>query len=294
MTIHQPVLLKEVLKYLSPKPNQNFIDCTIGGGGHTFSILEKNAPHGKILGIDWNRKAIEELKLRIQNLKIKKRLILVNDNFTNLKKIVEKYKFKDVSGILIDLGLSSDLLERSKRGFSFKRNEVLDMRFGEGDLTAFEIVNKWSEKEIEKILKEFGEERFSKRIAKEIVKVRKNKPIKTTFDLVEIIKKVTPIWYQKKKIHPATKTFQALRIAVNNELENLKNVLPQALEVLKPEGKIVVISYHSLEDRIVKNFFREKKDVLKILTKKPVRPSLKEIENNPRARSAKLRAVEKK
>jgi len=290
MAIHKPVLLKEVIKYLSPKQNQNFIDCTIGGGGHTFPILEKISPHGMVLGIDWYKKAIEELKLKVQNSEIKKRLILVNDNFKNLKKIVEKYKFKDVSGILIDLGLSSDLLEKSERGFSFRKNEILDMRYNEGDLTAFEIVNKWPKKEIERILKEYGEEKFSKKIAEEIVKRRKNKLIKTTFDLVEIIKEAVPIWYQKRKIHPATKTFQALRIAVNNELENLKEVLPQTLEVLKTGGRLVIISYHSLEDRIVKKFFQEKKEILKNLTKKPIRPSLKEIKDNPRSRSAKLRA----
>lgn len=282
---HIPVLQKEVLEYLSPKPNQNFIDCTIGEAGHTLAILEKNKPEGKVLGIEWDI----ELYKNLSKLTINK-LSLVNDNFVNLKEIVDREKFKPVYGIIFDLGMSSWHLEESGRGFSFLRNEPLDMRFGvQNELTAEEIVNKWKAKDIEKVLEEYGEERFAKRIAKNIVEIRKFKPIETTFQLLDVIKKAVPGWYQHRKIHFATRTFQALRIAVNDELENLKEVLPQALEILMPGGCLVIISFHSLEDRIVKNFFANQK--FKILTKKPITPSEEEIKINPRSRSAKLRAI---
>ncbi|MDI6591538.1 MAG: 16S rRNA (cytosine(1402)-N(4))-methyltransferase RsmH [Patescibacteria group bacterium] len=295
--IHIPVLQREVLKYLDPKPNENFIDCTIGEGGHALAILEKNKPNGKVLGIEIDPQLYENLKaseIKNQKLKIKKRLILVNDSFVNLKETVEREKFKSVNGILFDLGLSSWHLEESKRGFSFLRREPLDMRYNlKNPLTAKKIVNCWSEKEIEKILKEYGEERFARSIAKAIVETRKLKSIETTWQLVKIIKKAVPSWYRHRRIHFATKTFQALRIAVNNELNNLKKALPQAIEILNPKGRLVVISFHSLEDRIVKNFLKEKfkENSITILTKKPIRPSKQEIEINPRSRSAKLRAV---
>ncbi|MBL7150075.1 MAG: 16S rRNA (cytosine(1402)-N(4))-methyltransferase RsmH [Candidatus Pacebacteria bacterium] len=304
--IHIPVLQKEVLEYLNPKPNQNFIDCTIGEAGHTLAILEKNRPKGKVLGIEWDielyknlsksdtRAAAKGEEEDLSSLTIN-RLVLVNDNFVNLKEIVEREKFRPIQGILFDLGMSSWHLEESGRGFSFLRNEPLDMRFGvQNELTAEEIVNKWKAKDIEKVLEEYGEERFAKRIAKNIVEIRKFKPIETTFQLLDVIKKAVPGWYQHQRLHFATKTFQALRIAVNDELENLKEVLPQALEILEPGGRIVVISFHSLEDRIVKNFFRNqaKEESLKILTKKPISPSKEEeIKINPRSRSAKLRAI---
>jgi len=298
--IHIPVLQKEVLQYLDPKLNENFIDATIDGGGHAVAILGKIKPNGETLGIEIDPEIYQELKSK--NLD---RLILVNDSYTNLKKIIEKYKFGLVSGILFDLGMSSWHLEESGRGFSFMRNEPLDMRYqveipnskfqipNSNGLTAERIINTYPREEIERILREYGEERFSRRIAKKIAEERKIKPIKTTFQLVEIIKKIVP--FKKSKIHPATRTFQALRIAVNDELNNLRKVLPQTIEALAPGGKIVIISFHSLEDRIVKKFFKEefKKGSLEILTKKPVRPSKEEIKINPRSRSAKLRAAMK-
>ncbi|MDI6883450.1 MAG: 16S rRNA (cytosine(1402)-N(4))-methyltransferase RsmH [Patescibacteria group bacterium] len=316
--MHIPVLQKEVLKYLTPKPNENFIDATIGGGGHAFSIIKRILPKGKLLGIDQDPEQIENCKLsrpcrvptsvenprfpigrlsmkseKIENFK--KRVILVCDNFSNLKEIVEREKFWPIDGILFDLGLSSWHLEKSGRGFTFQKNEPLDMRYdnkNQKSLTAEEIVNKWSEREIEEILREYGQERFSRRIAREIIRERQKEEVKTTFQLIEIIKKATPTWYHYRKIHPATKTFQALRLVVNDELENLKKALPQALTVLKNRGRLTVISFHSLEDKIVKNFFREnhKKGRLKILTKKPVLPTRGELQKNRRARSAKLRA----
>ncbi|MCP6719211.1 MAG: 16S rRNA (cytosine(1402)-N(4))-methyltransferase RsmH [Patescibacteria group bacterium] len=290
--MHKSVLQKEVIEYLSPKSNENFIDATLGLAGHTKLILEKIKPKGKILGIETDNKLYKELLgLNID------RLILVNDSFVNLKKIVEESEFRPISGILFDLGLSSWHLEKSKKGFSFLRNEPLDMRYNTDftELTAEEILNQWPEKEIEKVLKEYGEERFARKIAREIIKNRKQNPIKTTFHLIEIIKKSVPVWYQHKKIHFATRTFQALRITVNDELGSLERVLPQSLEVLEKGGRIVVISFHSLEDRIVKNYFREqkKKGCLEVLTKKPIGPKREEIALNPRSRSSKLRAAVK-
>ena len=290
--IHKPVLLKEVIEYLNVGKNKNYIDCTVGEGGHAIEILKRNGPKGKVLGIEID----PELYKKLKKEKLE-RLILVNDSFSKLKEIVKRENFGLISGILLDLGLSSWHIEKSGRGFSFLRDEPLIMRYdwdeAKSVLTAERIVNEWSEKEIERILKEYGEERFAKRISREIVRARKVKPIKTTFQLVEVIKKSVPSFYQHQRIHFATKTFQALRIAVNNELENLKIALPQALEVLERGGRLVVISFHSLEDRIVKNFLKEKEreGKIKILTKKPIRPSKEEIRKNPRSRSAKLRAA---
>ncbi len=285
---HLPVLQKEVLQYLDPKPNENFIDCTLGEGGHALAILERILPQGKVLGIDWSPELIQKLK-GIHNL------ILVCDNFANLREMVKRKEFKSVQGILFDLGISSWHLEESKRGFSFLRNEPLDMRYHpQNPLTAEKLLNYSSALEIEKILTEFGEERFAKEIAQKIVGQRRIKPIKTTFQLVRIIQEAVPSWYHHRKIHLATKTFQALRLAVNDELTNLESALPQAWEILKPGGGLVIISFHSLEDRIVKNFYRHQSQInLKILTKKTIRPSQKEIKINPRSRSAKLRAAEK-
>jgi 16S rRNA (cytosine1402-N4)-methyltransferase len=294
--VHIPVLQKEVLQYLEPKPNENFIDCTIGKGGHALAILEKNGPNGKVLGIDQDQELIQSLKTRAAAKGFEERLILVCDNFANLEEIVKKQNFKKISGILFDLGMSSWHLEESGRGFSFLRNEPLDMRYDlRNPLTAEKIINFWSEPDIEKILREFGEENFSEKIAKTIIKERKFGSIKTTFQLVKIIKKAVPLRYQNQRLHCATRTFQAIRIAVNEELENLRKVLPIAVEILHREGKLIVISFHSLEDRIVKNFFREKarENILKIITKKPVRPDLKEIKINARSRSGKLRTAVK-
>ena len=288
--MHIPVLQNEVLEYLAPKPNDNFIDCTLNGGGHTKAILEKTAPKGKVLGIDADPEIIRNLKLEIRNLE--KRIIPVCDNFANLKEIIKQTKFGQVSGILFDLGMSSWQLEESGRGFSFLKKEPLDMRYSIlTPLTAEKILNYWSVAEIEKVLREYGEERFSSRIARRILEERKIRPISNTFQLVEIIRQAVPPKFQHQKIHLATRTFQALRIQVNDELNNLKNALPQAAEALSKGGRLAVISFHSLEDRIVKNFFKSQE--LKILTKKPITPGFKEIKINSRARSAKLRAAEK-
>lgn len=317
--IHSPVLKKEVLECLAPKPGENFIDCTLGQGGHALAILEKVSPGGKVLGIDADKRQIENCsaaggncsKLKIENYK--ERLILVNDSYVNLKKIVEKYNFYPVNGILLDLGMSSWHLEESGRGFTFLKDEPLDMRYEaeiqdpldeksasgravseiQNRLTAERIVNEWTELDIRKILEEYGEERFSKKIVKEIVRTRTIRPIKTTVQLAEIIKRAVPRRYLHQKIHFATRVFQALRIAVNDELNNLKKTLPQAKDILAPGGRMAVISFHSLEDRIVKNFLKEEKQFLTILTGKPVTPTEEEIKNNSRSRSAKMRAAQK-
>lgn len=288
--MHIPVLKKEVLEYLDPKENENFIDCTVGHGGHAKSILERTSPAGKVLGIDSDSKQIEICRSQLKEFK--ERIILVSSSYTKIKEIVGKNKFK-ADGVLLDLGMSSWHLENSERGFSFLKDEPLDMRYDAeaNNLTAEEIINSWSQKEIETILKGYGEERSAKEISQKIIEERKKRLIKTTFQLVEVIRKAVP--FQHERIHFATKTFQALRIAVNGELDNLKEVLPKAVDVLEKNGRIVIISFHSLEDKIVKSFLKEKvkEGELKILTKKPIAPSFEEIKTNPRSRSAKLRAA---
>lgn len=288
---HIPVLKEEVLEYLNVRSNENYIDGTVGFGGHTEAILERNAPNGKVLGIEWDTTLYEKLKQKRHE-----RLILVNDSYRNLKNIVESNKFGKVSGILLDLGFSSWHIDSSKRGFTFRKDEPLDMRFNEKNaLTAYEIINGWPKEEIEKILLTFGEERFARNITKSIIDHRKKEKIKTTFQLAEVVKTGVPRRFHFSRIHPATKTFQALRIVVNRELENINQVLPQALDVLKKKGVIAVVSFHSLEDRIIKNFFRdnEQSKKLKVLTKKPIMAHEEEINKNPRSRSAKLRVAQK-
>jgi len=291
--IHLPVLTKEIIQYLKAEPNKNFIDATFGQGGHTLAILEKTKPSGKVLAIEYDPILYRSVDIS-QN--IKKRLILVNDSYTNLEKIVKDHNFGPVHGILFDLGVSMWHFKKSKRGFSFQKNEILDMRINpyKEEVPAYKIINEYPEQEIEKILKEFGEERFAKRIAKAIVLQRKAKPILTTLELTKVIEEAVPRWYRRQKIHCATKVFQALRIAVNNELENIKKGLEQSLKVLNSGSRIVVISFHSLEDRLVKQFFKEKAkgNILKIITKKPITPSREEIIINPASRSAKLRVAE--
>ena len=323
---HIPVLLNEVLEYLNPKPNENFVDCTFGGGGHAFPILKRVAPNGKVLGIDLDLEMTKETKAQSPKSKVQNdRLILINNSFVNLKKIVEENNFKPINGILLDLGFSSWQMDESGRGFSFKKDEPLIMRYDKQvksqkskvkssnqkskisfdklrmtsiinqNFTAEYVINVLTEKELVKIFQEYGEERFSRRIAKKICEQRKIKAIKTTFQLVEAIRQAIPAQFRHQKIHFATRVFQALRITVNGELNNIKKVLPQAIEILEPSGKIAVISFHSLEDRIVKQFFKEQSKIgkLKIITKKPIVPASEEVEKNPRSRSAKLRVAEK-
>lgn len=300
MNFHKPVLLKEVIESLNVEKNKNYVDCTAGEGGHCLEILKKNGPLGKVLALEINPILCEKLREKKE-----KRLIVVNEDFSKLKEVVKKLKFEEIEGILFDFGLSSWHLEKSGLGFSFLKDEPLIMRYdltkekikiGDySDLTAAKVINEFSEKEIEKILKKFGQERFAKKIAKKIVEKRKEDLIVSTSQLVNVIKEAVPKWYQKRKIHFATKTFLALRIFVNRELERIEKGLKAALEVLKPGGKIVTITFHSLEDKICKEFFKKMENLkkIKILTKKPILPSKKEIKENKRARSAKLRVVQK-
>jgi len=310
---HTPVMLKEVLEILDPRPGQNFIDGTLGGAGYSQAIAERIKPGGKILSLDLDETAISHAEEIIKKKKIDN-IILAHDNFKNLEEIV-KENFSSApsfSGIVFDLGLSSAQLQSRDRGFSFAVvQSPLSMNFGQTGLSAEEIVNKWSEDELTKIFRDYGEEKFSLRIARAIVDRRRTEEIKKVGQLVKIILDAIPKRLQSKsKIHPATKVFQALRIAVNDELNSLSKVLPQAINLLGPGGKIVVISYHSLEDRIVKQYFRqEAKDCLcppampvcqcghkarlKLLFRKAMVPTEAEVEINPRSRSAKLRAIEK-
>ncbi|HLD70713.1 MAG TPA: 16S rRNA (cytosine(1402)-N(4))-methyltransferase RsmH [Negativicutes bacterium] len=291
---HIPVLTKEVLQYLDLKPDENVIDGTVGNGGHANLMLEKTSPFGKLLGIDADRDQITNARRNAHAFN--ERIVLVNDSYANIKEIAERVRFKPINAILLDLGYSSWHIAQSQKGFSFLKNEPLDMRYGGGELTAGNIINEYKEKELEKILREYGEEKFSKQIAMAIVRQRRVKKIESTFDLVSVIEEVVGARYQREKIHCATRTFQALRIAVNGELDNLQTALPQALEVLAPGGRLAVISFHSLEDRIVKHFFQQEgqKGTVIILTKKPVEASDSEISENPRSRSAKLRAIIKR
>lgn len=290
--MHIPVLLNEVIKVLNPQPNENFIDATVGEAGHTLALLQKSSPAGKVLGIDLDAKTLEVAHQKLKAFG--ERVVLIQDNFKNLERIVEEKKFQNVSGMLFDLGMSSKQLDESGRGFSFRKNEPLLMNFGSDMLlTAEQIVNNWSADDLEEIFREYGEEKYAHQIAEEIVKGRETQPIKTTFDLVETIKRVVPKNYERGRIHPATRIFQALRITVNDELNNLQKGLEAALKILQSGGRLAVISFHSLEDRIVKTFFQNNKNSLKIITKKPFLPAKVEIFNNPRARSAKLRASTK-
>lgn len=309
--MHLPVLLNEVIEYLRPQANKNYIDCTLGSGGHAEAILKKIGPRGKLLAIDLNQESLTLAKKRLA--KYKNQIIFYQGNFANLKKIAYECNFHSVSGILFDLGLSSDLLTWEKFGFSFQTKGPLLMRYDgkkEGVITAEKVVNQYSVNALARIFWEFGQEKYAKQIAKKICEVRRLKPIQTTSDLVEIILKAVPTHYREKKIHPATRVFQALRIFVNDELENLKKALWQSKEVLERGGRIVCLSYHSLEDRIVKNFFRqEAKDCLcpkefpvcrcshqkwlKVITSKPILPRKEEIQKNPRARSVKMRVAER-
>jgi len=280
---HIPVLLKESIELLNLKPNGTYVDCTLGGGGHT----EKMGGMGvRVIGIDSDSEAISAAKNKLSDYK---NIEYINDNFSNLKKHIKE----PVDGFLFDLGVSSYQIDEASRGFSIKEDGPLDMRMSKGlKLSAKDIINNFSQDDLTKIFFQFGQDRFSRRISKSICNKREDNPIETTFELKAIIAKAIPTW---KKRESVTRIFQALRIAVNQELESLKTALHDAIELLKPGGRIVVISYHSLEDRIVKHTFRKVKqeEKLQVLTKKPVYPTEDEISSNPRARSAKLRAAEK-
>lgn len=289
--VHKPVLLSEVLRFLNPRPGEIFVDATVGGGGHAYALLKNLQPGGFLIGLDRDEEAIHAASLKLKpfggNFK------LFQANFSSLPSILEEEGLKGVDGLLFDLGVSSYHLENVARGFTYQADAPLDMRMDRRqELTAAEIVNTWPEEELARILKEYGEERWAARIARFIVKAREKKPIRSTLELVDIVKAAIPARFRRTGPHPAKRTFQALRIAVNDELGELQRTLAELERLLNPGGRIVVISFHSLEDRIVKQTFKELSGkLLEILTPKPVVPSLEEIECNPRARSAKLRAA---
>jgi len=294
--MHIPVLPKETIEYLNPKPGDTIVDGTINGGGHSEEILNKIGDKGMIIGIDQDAGILNKLKERWKG---RKNIFLANDNFRNLEKVLDSLKIEEVDGVLLDIGISSLQLEESGRGFSFQKDEPLYMTMRSdvdpGVLTAREIVNRWSEAELSDLIWNCGEERFSRKIAANIIRRREKKPIETTFELVDVIRESVPGFYRNnRRINCATRTFQALRIAVNDELGAFKEGLEAASKRLKKGGRLAVITFHSLEDRIAKKFFKDLADAGKgkILAKKPVIPSEEEIKNNPRSRSAKLRAVE--
>ena len=303
MIEHIPVLLNEVIEYLNLKENKLIVDCTIGEGGHAKKILESLGPSGILLGIDQDQDALVAARERLAPFG--KRVDLIWGNFIDLEKILRAKGIEEADGILFDLGVSSLQLNRKERGFSFLREGPLDMRMNKAQrINASHLINKTSYKELQNILYEFGEERWAKRIARAIVREREKTPVTTTIQLARIVERAVPYRgriprYRKQALvrgkHPATRTFLALRLRINGELENLREALPPTVDSLKKKGRICVISYHSLEDRIVKNSFKDfaHQGKLKILTKKPITPTIEEIRVNPRSRSAKLRVGER-
>ncbi|OGY25084.1 MAG: 16S rRNA (cytosine(1402)-N(4))-methyltransferase [Candidatus Woykebacteria bacterium RBG_13_40_7b] len=289
VVFHKSVLLKEVLEVLDPKPNKKYIDATIGGGGHTQGILEKG---GVVLGIDLDPEAIEYCQKGLISYLEEKKLLLSQGNFTDLAKIASRLGYERVSGILFDLGVSSHQIEKAERGFSYLRDTTLDMRMDPKlKVTAADLVNALNEGELYELFTRLGEEPYARRLARAISKSRINKQIKKSSELIEIIQKNSPGY---GRVHPSIpRVFQALRIAVNDELNNLKIGLIESLGLLEKGGKLVVISFHSLEDRIVKNFFKGKaeEERIEIMTKKPILASVEELNLNPRARSAKMRVA---
>ncbi|MBU1083266.1 16S rRNA (cytosine(1402)-N(4))-methyltransferase RsmH [Patescibacteria group bacterium] len=297
MPSHIPVLATEVAELLQLKPGDVVVDATLGAGGHSSAILEKISPKGTLVGIDKDEDAIRIASNNLSSFKPQSQLATVVGSYTALDSIfstaTKSWRCGKPDGILFDLGLSS-LQLGGNRGFSFLEDAPLDMRFGEAeDLTAEIIINSYPVDKLADILWQFGEERDSRKIAKAIFEARRKERITTTNELVDIVTKAKG--GRKGRINPATLTFQALRIAVNDELSAIMSALPIAIELLKPGGRLAVISYHSLEDRIVKNIFRDaaKNEIVKLVTKKPTRPSFVETKNNPRSRSAKLRVIEK-
>lgn len=307
--VHQPVMTEEVIKHLVTRPEGIYVDATLGLGGHTKAILEYTGCKSLVIGLDVDEEAITISREYLSAYN--GHVIFRNSNFSDIDKVLENLEISEADGILADLGMSSFQIDSSERGFSFMKDEPLDMRMDPRlRFTAYDLVNEMSADEISKVLKMYGEEKWARRIAKKIVDVRKEKPIKTSAELAMLVSQAIPKKFHPHRIHPATKTFQALRIAVNNELENIREFIDKAVSRLRVGGRLVVISFHSLEDRIVKNLFQSmsspcvcppglpecgcgRKKVLKILTRSPIVPSEEEIINNPRARSAKMRVGER-
>lgn len=294
---HTPVLGKEAIEFLRPQPGATIIDATCGGGGHAELILRAIGPKGRLIGIDKDEDRLVSTGERLA--RYKKQLALVKADYKSIRLTLRKLNIERAHGVLFDLGVSSPQFDEPKRGFSYRFDAPLDMRMDlQQELNARTVINSYSKQDLTRIVRQYGEERWASRIAEFILKQRRIRPIETTFDLVEVIKAAIPASARRKGPHPARKTFQAIRIEVNDEIESLKYGLEEAIDILESKGRIVAISYHSLEDRIIKRTFKEQAlpelgARLMILTKKPVRPSAEEVLKNPRSESAKLRAAEK-
>lgn len=306
---HIPVLLKESLQYLNAARGGRFIDGTAGDGGHTLGLLQAN-PHSEVLAVDWDEQAVTLLKEKLKSQNLENRCVVLKGNYADILKFIPE-KFSLVNGIILDLGFSSRQIDDPMRGFSFQKSGPLDMRYNQQQtLSAFEVINRYPETKLAQILKNYGEEKFSKSIARKIAVLRKVSPIADTGQIIRVIKDALPKPHKYRFADSARRVFQAIRIEVNSELTNLKRFLPPAIELLRPGGRMVIMSFHSLEDRIVKQFFAGLAKVcvcppdfpvcvcgqtprFKILTRKPIRADLQEIKDNPRSHSAKLRAVEK-
>lgn len=299
---HIPVLVEEVVSLLTCGPYQTFVDATLGGGGHALEILRRTEPGGMVIGMDWDEDAIHVARETLRPFGDRVRFI--RQNFVHLPEVLQSLRLEGVDGILVDLGLSSLQLEDAQRGFSLKSDGPLDMRMDQRlEDTAADLVSRFSQEELARVLWEYGEERWSRKIARAIVEERQKVPIRTTAALRRIIARAIPLRFHSRRLDPATKTFQALRICTNHELENLKEMLETGWKALKRGGRICVISFHSLEDRMVKETFRnlgrgreekgESGTVLRVITKKPITPSEDERKRNPRSRSAKMRCAER-
>jgi len=291
---HIPVLLNEVIEYLHPQEKDIFVDGTLGLGGHAIEVLKKIGPLGRLVGIDRDEYALKIVKQKLSFFV--EQCHFVHEDYRNIDKVLNRLEIQNVDGILLDVGVSSLQMDDPDRGFSLKSDAPLDMRMDQDNpITAYDLINSLSEKEIEQILRDFGEERYYRRIAHRIVAERQKSQIKTTQELRNVVMRAMPFNKKYQKIHPATRTFQAFRIAVNRELESLQVALDKCVNSLSIGGRLGVISFHSLEDRIVKHRFRElaKEEKVKLLVKKPIRPSDDEIKNNPRSRSAKFRIIER-
>lgn len=303
---HVSVLLDECIDALNIRENKTYVDCTLGGTGHTQEILKK-LKDGKLIGIDQDTDALKNAEILLKDYK---NVILVHQNFENIKQIIIENAPAGVDGILMDLGVSSYQLDEGERGFSYMKDAPLDMRMNRDlELSAYDVVNKYPEEEIYRIIRDYGEEKWAKRVAGFIRKARDEKPIETTLELVDVIKAAIPAKARREGPHPAKRTFQAIRIEVNRELSILRQTVLDAVDGLNPGGRLAIITFHSLEDRIVKTTYKElenpcncpknmpcicgKVATVKILTKKPILPTDEEIEVNPRSRSAKLRVLEK-
>jgi len=294
--LHQPVLLKEVINALNVPKGGIVLDGTVGSGGHMKALCDVYGEKVRIIALDADEDSIKRAKYNLTGCNVD----FYTKNFEDFPEVLKTLGVSEVHAMLFDLGWSSDQFETSGRGFSFQTDEPLVMTYTKNpedeQITAYDVVNNWREETLKDILRGFGEERFPGRIAKAITEARKEKPIVTTFELADIVKKAVPRRFTKSHLHPATQTFQAIRIAVNRELEVLEKALSSALPLLSPEGRLVVITFHSIEDRIVKRFMKEmeREGRGRVITKKPLVAGEEELKSNPRSRSAKLRVYEKK